>query len=73
VVNSFLEKKQQALKMTMPPGAVQDGVPPRVLGIHIRAVLDQQAHDFGIAVSGCVVDWLVAAAVGRCCQVWMPC
>jgi len=72
-VRSFLEKQQQTIKMAMPPGAVQNRVSTRILGIHIRAMLDQQAHDFRIAVSGRVVDRLIAAAIGRCRQMWMPC
>ena len=52
---------------------VEMAVPPRrttrpyarAPGIHVGAVFDQQTHDLRIAVSGRVVDRLIAAAV-RC-------
>jgi hypothetical protein len=35
-------------------------------------VLDQQTHDLCIAISGRVVDRLIAATVRHCRQMWMP-
>lgn len=58
--------------MAVAPGTVQHGVPARVLGANLCAVLDQQTHDLRIAIASCVVDRLIAATIGRCGQIRMP-
>ncbi len=55
----------------MPSSTIQDRVPTRIPDIYIRAMLNQLAHDLGIAASRCVVDRMVTPAVRHCRQMRM--
>jgi hypothetical protein len=46
-------------------------MPARVLRVHVPSVLNQQPNDFGVAIAGGVMDWMIASAIREAGKVRM--